>query len=48
MAAPVIKKKAVVLTSSDACPRCGHLLSAHFEEKARQCGSCACVAQDVA
>lgn len=41
------KRGSTALTASDPCPRCGHLLSAHPVEQARQCDSCGCVAQDV-
>lgn len=41
------KKGTTVLTASDPCPRCGHLMSVHPVEQARQCDSCGCVAQDV-
>lgn len=47
MPAPIIKRGRVILASSDPCPKCNHLVSAHDEAKARQCGTCACVAQDV-
>jgi hypothetical protein len=44
-----IKKNGVLLTSSDICPRCPHLLSRHQAEVDQgQCRDCACVTQTVA
>lgn len=47
MSTPVVKKAGAVVTAGTQCPRgCGHIMSDHVEEKARQCTKCACVAQD--